>query len=591
MLSVASPPMLANSKVQKKQQQRRRPGSPKSGNTTALTSVGPTQLDRVLQDLQCYDETNDRDRLVALEYLEKILAQWALSLRTINHANSSAPPVNPWQRPRVALVSFGSYRLGVHRKTSDIDVLAVCPPCCSRHDFFTSLISLLKEDPSVEQVHPIPQAYTPVIKFYLKGLQIDMLFARVSDASKLMSFQQQRVSPLVAKAQSLPRVEYSITDVDLMDLDEATVRSMNGARVSQILLQLVPNLENFRTVLKAVKEWATQAGIYSNVLGFLGGINWAILVAWVCMRHPKATNTALLEIFFQTFATWNWPKPVLLAPIQDTPPPGVLPLPAWNPNVNPRDGLHICPIITPAYPSMNSSYNVGMPQLRRIQDEMILACNHLKEKDSDYSSLFKPSDFFTRHEHYLQVTIRASNRQDFLEWFRLVESRLRLLICSVETQQVHAWPFAQFFDCQYSSDGTYLGPGKTQDETAIHESMFFIALRFAPGLDSINLQHLTSDFLHKVNSWEKRNAGMELSMVHVISADLPSFILPRNGTSKELTAKKAEKKNDKSFKKDPKNDDKNAENVAPSGPPAKGIPDNASPTKKYRRTEEPDELC
>lgn len=551
MLSVANSQPLANKQAPKKQNKhhRHRPRAKSLRTATTTTppviAKGPTLLDHALRDLKCYDESDDAARLVALDYLEKILARWALTLRTITtNSNSTTTTTsnNPWQRPRVALVSFGSYCLGVHGKSSDLDVLAIAPPSCTREDFFTSLVRLLREDSSAEQVHPIPQAYTPVIKFVLKGFQIDMLFARVADATKLLDFQRKRVSPLVigvSKPQTgLPRVEYPIDDSDLMELDEAGVRSVNGARVSQMLLQIVPHVENYRTVLKAVKQWATEAGIYSNVLGFLGGINWAILVAWVCMRHPMASNNALLESFFRTFATWKWPEPVLLAPIQDTPPPGVVPLPAWNPNVNPRDGLHICPIITPAYPSMNSSYNVGMPQLRRIQDEMILACNHLKETHhNDYASLFLPSDFFSRHEHYLQVTIRASNRQDFVEWFRLVESRLRLLISSIETQQVHAWPFARFFDRQYDKEGFCLGPGKTQDENAVHESLFFIALRFAPGLDTVNLRHLTSDFLFKVNTWEKRNAGMDLQLEHITSADLPSFVLVKNSNNESSSPK------------------------------------------------------
>ncbi len=47
--------------------------------------------------------------------------------------------------------------------------------------------------------------------------------------------------------------------------------------------------------LSAVKEWARYCGIYSNVLGFLGGINWAILVAFVCQRYPRAPPAALLH--------------------------------------------------------------------------------------------------------------------------------------------------------------------------------------------------------------------------------------------------------------------------------------------------------
>ena len=489
-------------------------------------------LDRALEGLTCYEsESDDVARGAALDYLEKVLARWTMTLRTIdntvqNNNKNASTSNNPWQRPRVALVSFGSYRLGVHRSDSDLDVLAVAPPACTRHDFFTSLVQLLRQDTAnVRDVHPIPGAYTPVIKFILRGYAVDMLFANVADATKLLDYQRKRVSPLVGgpgSNSSRAREDYVIDDTDLLHLDQAGVRSVNGARVSQILLSSVPNLVNFRAVLKGVKEWAIQAGIYSNVLGFLGGVNWAILVAHVCRQHPEASRAGLLESFFRTYANWKWPRPVLLLPIQDKPPTDVLPMPAWNPDTNPRDGLHIMPIITPAYPSMNSSYNVGMPQLRRIQDEFILACNHLKKNRGDYAGLFRPSNFFARHEHFIQVTVTASNRQDFVEWFRLVQSRLRLLLVQLETPQVHAWPFCHFYDCQYDAAGTYLGPGKTSDPAARHESLFFVALRFAPELENVNLQHQTTDFLHNVNSWEQRKPTMDLRLAHVTQADLPA---------------------------------------------------------------------
>lgn len=315
-----------------------------------------------------------------------------------------------------------------------------------------------------------------------------------------------------------------------------------------------------------------------SLLGFLGGINWAILVAWVCQNHPHASTSNLLEIFFRVFGSWKWPNPVLLQPIQQIPPENVVWMPSWNPEVNPRDGLHIMPIITPAYPSMNSSYNVGFPQLRSIQNEMILACNHLRKHKNDFSALFKSSDFFSRHEHFLQVTIRASCRQDFVEWFRLVESRLRLLITDLETEQVHAWPFARFFDRCYDSDGNCLGHGKTKDENNIHESLFFIALRFADEVDKIDLRFAPSAFLHNVNSWSNRVAGMDLCLKHRQSAELPEFILHKS-------------KKDSRNNQDPEENDKSKENYQNSNKEAMGSqkapnsPDLASPSKKCRITD------
>lgn len=64
-------------------------------------------------------------------------------------------------------------------------------------------------------------------------------------------------------------------------------------------------MEHYRTTLRAVKEWTLVHGLYSNVLGFLGGINYALLVACVCKRHPNAAPPTLLKAFFTTFSHWN----------------------------------------------------------------------------------------------------------------------------------------------------------------------------------------------------------------------------------------------------------------------------------------------
>jgi len=317
------------------------------------------------------------------------------------------------------------------------------------------------------------------------------------------------------------RPEYSIDDSDLLGMDEAGVRSLNGARVTQLILEMVPNKNNFRILASAVKEWAVQNGIYSNVLGFLGGVNFAILCAWVCKRHPKQPPASLLRIFFRTFACWQWPTPVILTPVQSDPPVGVPSMLVWNPKVNPRDARHLMPIITPAYPSMNSTYNVGSPQLRRIQEELIRAALVLEEGENHWSDIFQGSDFFERHSNYIQITIRACNSGDFLKWQRLCESRLRILINSLETPQISPWPFAQFFHKKNSND---VGVG---ENVCVQESYFYVALRFAPGVETVNLRYCTSDFLHKVNSWEERKEGMDLNINHMLQADLPDFVFQK----------------------------------------------------------------
>ena len=110
-----------------------------------------------------------------------------------------------------------------------------------------SLVTISLSDPhgNVFLVHmldgfllqPIPDAFVPVIKLEYEGIEMDLLFARLAQ-------------PYVTK-------EVNLLDVSLLkNLDPKCVRSLNGCRVTDAILSLVPNQDSFRCALRAIKLWA-----------------------------------------------------------------------------------------------------------------------------------------------------------------------------------------------------------------------------------------------------------------------------------------------------------------------------------------------
>lgn len=77
----------------------------------------------------------------------------------------------------VFLYTFGSYEMGVHFPTTDMDTIAVFPSYIYQEDFFTHFKARLTEVKDAEDIIDVVDARIPILKFKFQGIQIDMLYA------------------------------------------------------------------------------------------------------------------------------------------------------------------------------------------------------------------------------------------------------------------------------------------------------------------------------------------------------------------------------------------------------------------------------
>ncbi|OWK08783.1 PAPOLA, partial [Cervus elaphus hippelaphus] len=277
--------------------------------------------------------------------------------------------------------------------SADIDALCVAPRHVDRSDFFTSFYDKLKLQEEVKDLRAVEEAFVPVIKLCFDGIE------------------------------TIPEDLDLRDDSLLKNLDIRCIRSLNGCRVTDEILHLVPNIDNFRLTLRAIKLWAKRHNIYSNILGFLGGVSWAMLVARTCQLYPNAIASTLVHKFFL---------------------------------VNPSDRYHLMPIITPAYPQQNSTYNVSVSTRMVMVEEFkqgLAITDEILLSKAEWSKLFEAPNFFQKYK------------------VGLVESKIRILVGSLEKNE--------FITLAHVNPQSFPAPKENPDKQAINSKMFEVDMKIA----------------------------------------------------------------------------------------------------------------
>ena len=389
-------------------------------------------------------------------------------------------PTDPAMRPK--LIPFGSTLLGVLTKDSDIDTVLVLPAATvSREQVFHQFVKRLSQSGISNCISAIPDAHVPVIKLVAgEDLAVDILTAHVpSDLLRQVNIHGER---------ALLNLSARLSE----ELDLPSLLSLNGVRVGEIILQLVRTgsteesasesvhasrrLKIFQSSLRFIKHWAKQRAVYSNAMGFFGGVSWAILLAktfQLATPNDLESELSILALFFKTFSTWSWGcgNPVSLKPL----PPSVAAAVArmrptlaphnsdeqvavvlenneaennstpaddqaamWDPSSSEADRRALIPILTPAAPFMNSTFNALAMNVKILRDELRRAAELIGS--AAWRKLSESAEKEGRWRLVLPIRLKVAadgnlkldQRRRMFNWKGLIESKIRVMMLHLE---------------------------------------------------------------------------------------------------------------------------------------------------------------
>ncbi|GLW71197.1 hypothetical protein Kpho02_34960 [Kitasatospora phosalacinea] len=268
----------------------------------------------------------------------------------------------------------GSRRMRCHLDGADLDLVAVLPGPFEPADLARQLAEAL---PEARHVREVRGARVPGLRLDCAGLTVDLVLAPADDSAE------------AATARS------AVTDADA------------------VLAAVGPRHAAFAALACRVRTWTAARGLASAPFGHLPSLAWTVLAARTVTETDTDDPAALFRHFTETWAAWDWRRPVTLL---------------GDPAAPTSDPVTV---LTPTAPVRSCTTQVGPGTRDLIAEELYRAW----ELGPDHPELLAPPPLHRRHAAWLLL----SPAPDRLGPTR---GRLRTLLTALEplAPALHAWP-------------------------------------------------------------------------------------------------------------------------------------------------------
>ncbi len=205
-----------------------------------------------------------------------------------------------------------------------------------------------------------------------------------------------------------------------------------------------------------MKIFHKRKGIYENKYGYLGGITLALMTAKIFQLYPNYNSSQLIERFLYVYGyIWDWTK-WRVRIVEERNKPSEHKNPIEKVESNPyafnelgfKNRRRFFEIYTPAWPQMNSTYNVNystreviVKTYKRFHEVFIQKIQETKEQGNKIKEIwlnfFDNFDFFKNYDQFIEFIIVGNNEDEYLRWKGFIEAKTRIFVEKLEFLMNH----------------------------------------------------------------------------------------------------------------------------------------------------------